>query len=174
MELRLVLPRGVAREVDWFCAAVAGFAAGAVLMVLELAWAASMSGEGPWRISQLVAALTLGSERALRMSGHEFDFVIVTVALVTHYLLGIFSGLVVGWILSALHRVDQLGVAEAVGAAFGAFVYFVNFHLLTAAVPWFVEIRGWGTFIAHLVFGITAATLYSRLARPRYTQRRTG
>ena len=46
----------VSRDVDWFVASVAGFAAGAVMMVLELAWAASMSDVGPWRVTQLTAA----------------------------------------------------------------------------------------------------------------------
>lgn len=172
MELRLQLPRGTARDVDWFAAGVAGFAAGAVLMVLELAWAASMSAEGPWHISKLVAALTMG-EAALGAPAGRFDVVIVAVALITHYALGILSGLVVGWFLSAIHRVEQLGIAELVGGLFGFFVYLANFHLLTVLAPWFVELRGWATLIGHIVFGITAAVLYSRLARPSIIHRRS-
>lgn len=164
MELRLHLHRGMPRDVDWFAAGVAGFAAGALLMVLELAWTASMGGDGPWRVTQLVAALTLG-QSALGAPAGQFNLLVVTVALATHYTLGIFSGFVVAWILAVMHRVDQLGVAEAVGATFGAAVYFINFHLLTAFVPWFTELRGWSTLIVHVIFGLVTAVLYVRFAR---------
>jgi hypothetical protein len=45
-------------------------------------------------------------------------------------------------------------------------VYTINFHLMTPVLPWFAELRGWSTLIAHLVFGVTVALLYWRLARP--------
>ncbi|MBI5719403.1 MAG: hypothetical protein HZC37_17185 [Burkholderiales bacterium] len=160
------LDRGMPRDMDLFAAGVAGFAAGALLMVLELAWTASMSGDGPWRTTQIVAALTLGpSVLSAAGTSAPFDLLVVTVALITHYVLGIFSGFVVAWVLGALHRVGQLGVAEAVGALFGAAVYFINFHLLIPLVPWFAELSGWGTLIGHVIFGLATAMLYVRLAR---------
>jgi hypothetical protein len=165
MELRLHLERGMPRDVDLFAAAVAGFAGGALLMVLELAWTASMSAEGPWRITQLVAALTLG-EGILGETRAYFDAFVVAVALLTHYVLGIFSGFVVAWVLAALHGAGRIATAEVVGAVFGAAVYFVNFHLLIPLVPWFAELSGWGTLIGHVVFGLVIAVLYVRLARP--------
>lgn len=51
-------------------------------------------------------------------------------------------------------------------AAFGALLYLVNFHAMTAWMPWFIEMRGWATFVAHLMFGLAAAVLYWRLRRP--------
>jgi hypothetical protein len=133
-------------------------------MVLELTWTASMSGEGPWRVTQLVAALTLGAS-TLEAPAGQFSIGVVAVALATHYALGIFSGFVVAGVLAFLHRTAQLGVAEIVGAVFGAAVYFVNFHGLTALAPWFAELRGWSTFIVHVIFGLATAVLYVRLAR---------
>jgi hypothetical protein len=165
MELRLHLHRGLPREVDWFAAGVAGFAAGALLMVLELTWTASMSGEGPWRVTQLVAALILGPQATLSAAPGQFSLPVVTVALATHYALGVFSGFVVAWVLALWHRTGQFGAAELVGAVFGAAVYVVNFHLLTALVPWFAELRGWSTFAVHVIFGLVTAVLYVRLAR---------
>ena len=165
MELQQQLHRGPGRDVDWLAAGVAGFAAGAVMMVLELAWAASMGDVGPWRVTQLTAALTMGSEATLSAPAGQFNLAVVAVALVTHYALGIFSGLVLAWILSAIHRFGMFGVAEAVGGAFGAVIYIVNFHLLTAWAPWFAELRGWGTFILHVIFGLVAAVGYTWLSR---------
>ena len=158
---------GVSRGVDWFAAGVAGFAAGAVMMVLELAWAASMSDVGPWRVTQLTAALTLDREATLSAPASQFKLATVAVALVTHYALGIFSGFVLAWILTAIHRVGMVGVAELVGGTFGAVIYVVNFHLLTAWAPWFVELRGWGTFLVHVIFGLVAAVLYTWLFKVR-------
>ncbi len=107
----------------------------------------------------------MGSEATLSASASQFSLTVVAVALAIHYALGIFSGLVVAWILAAIHRFGRLGVAEAVGGAFGACIYFVNFHILTAWAPWFVELRGWGTFILHVIFGLVAAVGYTWLSR---------
>jgi hypothetical protein len=37
---------------------------------------------------------------------------------------------------------------------------------MTVGMPWFIEMRGWATFLAHLMFGFAAAVLYWRLRRP--------
>ena len=163
MELHIHAPAWArARSADWAAAAVAGFAAGAVLMLLELVWAATTSVDGPWRISALVAALAMGPT-ALESTGPNFD--VLAVALVTHYVLGVVFGLVLGFLIGRLHYEQSAGMMQVLGALFGAVLYFVNFHVMTAVFPWFVELRGWATLIAHLVFGMTASLLYWKLAR---------
>jgi hypothetical protein len=152
--------------IDWLAAGVAGFAAGAVMMVLELTWAASMGDVGPGRVTRLTAALVLGSEATLSEASH-FSVMIAVVALATHYALGILSGFALAWILAVMHRFGQFGVAEAVGAAFGAGIYLVNFHLLTSIAPWFAELRGWGTFFLHIIFGLLTAVFYTLMSRRR-------
>jgi hypothetical protein len=47
-----------------------------------------------------------------------------------------------------------------VGAGFGALLYCVNLYGFTAIFPWFTEARGGITFVAHLVFGVTAMLSY--------------
>jgi ribose/xylose/arabinose/galactoside ABC-type transport system permease subunit len=164
MELRLHLHHWEHREPDWAAAAVAGFAAGAVLMVLELTWAAFAGSDGPWRISRLVAALTLGPQ-TLQTAPHAFDAGIVAVALLTHYALGIAFGMALGFIIAGFHYDDSVVVMLLIGAAFGALLYLIDFHVLTRALPWFAELRGWSTLLAHLVFGTVTALLYWKLAR---------
>lgn len=167
MELHIHAPGWArARSTDWAAAAVAGFAAGAVLMLLELVWAASTSIDGPWRISSLVAALAMGPA-ALESSGPNFD--VLAVALVTHYVLGVVFGLVLGFLIGRLHYEQSAGMMQVLGALFGAALYLVNFHVMTQVFPWFVELRGWATLIAHLVFGMAASLLYWKLARPGAT-----
>lgn len=170
MELRLRLHHWEGRSPDLTAAAVAGFAAGAVLMVLELAWAAVFRSDALWRIPQLVAALTLGPYTTLHAPAHVFDPTIVGVALLTHYALGIGFGIVLGAVIAGYHydNDDGGGVSlPVIGALFGAALYVVNFYGLTEAWGWFTEMRAWGTFVAHLAFGVTAAVLYGRLAHAR-------
>lgn len=174
MEMRLRLHRWEGRSPDLVAAAVAGIAAGAVLMVLELLWAATMMGEAPWRISQFVAAITMGPYTVLHSPPNVFDPTIVTVALVTHYVLGISFAIVLGAVVAGYHYDDDVNVSlPVIGGVFGALLYLFNFFALTQVYPWFAELRGWGTFAAHVVFGITAAELYGMLARSR-RQRRAG
>jgi hypothetical protein len=145
MDLHLNLADWRRHAPDWTAAVVAGFAAGAVLMVVELAWVAMFGAEGPWRSSHLVW--------------------VVGVALVTHYVLGVAFALVLAAVVAVLHREDSVGSIEALGIGFGALLYLVNFHGMTAWMPWFIEMRGWATFLAHLLFGLVAALLYWRLRR---------
>ena len=164
MELQLHLHRWERREPDWSAAVVAGFAAGAVLMVLELLWATVMRGSGPWRISQLVAALVLGIG-PLQVSADSFSVSVVAVALATHYVLGIAFGIMLGFIIAGFHFDTDPGVMAIIGAVFGALLYLINFHAIAQFFPWLWELRGWTTLVAHLVFGVTASLLYWTLAR---------
>ena len=164
MEGRLHLPRWTRGEPDWWAAAVGGFAAGAVLMVVELLWATAMSNAGPWRISQLIAALLLGTG-TLQPSADGFNGVVVAVALVTHYAAGISFGMAAAFIGAGFHYDTRPAVMAAMGAVFGAALYVFSLHFATLVFPWLAELRGWTTFAANLIFGITGALLYWKLAR---------
>ncbi|MBV8125381.1 MAG: hypothetical protein JOY60_03370 [Burkholderiaceae bacterium] len=161
MELRMN-PRTLAsREPDWSAAAVAGLAAGAVLMVLDLCWPLTFGDGNPWVTSHKVAALVLGPH-ALQSSG--FDLGVVAVALLIHYSLGVFSGMVIGFCIARLQFEQRVGLTLAVGAGFGVLVYWFNFYVLTELFPWFSDMRDWNTLVGHLVFGISAALIYRRLS----------
>lgn len=172
MEHRLHLPRWQRREPDWKAAAVAGFAAGAVLMVLELLWATVMSTAGPWRISQLIAALVLGTG-VLNPVDAGFSVSVVAVALATHYAAGVAFGMAAAFIGAGFSYDTSAAVMAAMGAAFGAALYAFNFHGATLVFPWLSELRGWTTVVAHLIFGITGALLYWQLARRPATSQRS-
>lgn len=151
------------RAPDWLAAVVAGFAASAVLMVLELAWAASLGNTGPWGTLRRVAALVMG-RGVLEATG--FSLAVVVCALLIHYALGIFSGVAVGVLISGFNWEQSPGVMQAIGAGFGTVIYLVNFHLLSYLFPWFTDLRGWATFVGHLGFGMAASFLYWKLSRP--------
>lgn len=152
---------------DWRAAAVAGFAAGAVLMVMELVWEATMGPAGPWRIPHIIAALILGPD-ILKPAVLDFNLGVVTIAMATHYVLGIVFGVLLGVLIAGFHYETSLFAILWIGAGFGFVLYLFNFHGLTAFVPWFAELRGWGTLFAHMAFGTVAAGLYWKLARPSH------
>lgn len=152
------------RATDWTAAAVSGFAAGAVLMVLDLFWSAFFTPDGPWRTSHMIAPIFTGAD-SVRTSGYEFSLGVVAVALTVHYVLGIFFGLVMAALLVQLQLDSSPGMALVAGATLGCGLYLINFELLAGFFPWLVALRGADTLAAHVVFGVVAALLYCRLKR---------
>ena len=154
------------RAPDWAAAGVAGFAAGAVLMVLDLLWSSVFNPDGPWRTSHMIAPLFIGTD-TLRSSGYAFSATVVSVALAVHYALGVVFGLVLGAIMAQLRLDATAGRALGAGAILGIVLYLVNFEGIAAFLPWLAGLRGPDTLAAHLVFGCVAALLYWRLKRTR-------
>jgi hypothetical protein len=152
------------RTADWTAAAVSGFAAGAILMVLDLLWSAMFNPHGPWRTSHMIAPIFLG-ENAVPASGGEFSVGVVAIALATHYALGVVFGLALAAAMVQFKLETTPEKAVGAGAVFGALLYLVNFGVLVAFFPWLVELRGAETFGAHVVFGCVAGLLYWRLKR---------
>ncbi|HSV46857.1 MAG TPA: hypothetical protein VLJ58_13805 [Ramlibacter sp.] len=152
------------RATDWAAAAVSGFAAGAVLMVLDLVWSTIFSPDGPWRTSHMIAPIFTGAD-SVPTSGYQFSIGVVAIALATHYVLGIVFGLVIAALLVQF-KLDSLpGMALVAGASMGFALYLINFDLLVGFFPWLVNMRGVETIAAHVVFGVVAALLYCRLKR---------
>ncbi len=162
MEMQMHPHYWTRRAPDWSAAVVAGIGAGAVLMVFELLWSATLGDIGPWRLSRMVAALVMGPQA---LASSEFHVGLVGLALLIHYLLGIVSGLVIGVVIAGFHYESSLGMMLLIGAVFGALIYLVNFHALTRLYPWFVELRSYGAWIGHLAFGMSAALIYWTLSR---------
>jgi hypothetical protein len=53
----------------------------------------------------------------------------------------------------------------AAGAVFGLAIYLINFYGMVRMFPWFVDLRGWATLVAHLIFGMSTAAMYWQLQR---------
>jgi hypothetical protein len=150
------------RQPNWLVAGVSGFAAGAVLMVLDMLWSSLVDTGGPWRTSHMIAPVFLGGEAA-KSTGYHFSVGIVALALAVHYALGIIFGLVLATIMAALHLDATPLRALVTGAVLGLALYVFNFFGLVALFPWLADLRGWATVAAHLVFGTVAALLYWKL-----------
>ncbi|MGH8809445.1 MAG: hypothetical protein ACREX0_16345 [Noviherbaspirillum sp.] len=157
--------RWEARVPDWIAAAVSGFVAGAVLMVLELIWSA-IGDVSPWTTTNMIAAITMGSDV---MQSNEFDFSVIMAALLTHYVLGTVYGMILAAIIAPFHFDSSPGLAMLIGAVFGLALYLLNFYGMVRFFPWFAEMRNWVTVWAHVIFGMTAAFMYWQLEKREST-----
>lgn len=160
MELHMHTHRWVQRSPDWRVAAVAGFAAGAVLMVLELLWSTIIMGSSPWETSHMVAAIVMGQDA---LQSTDFNLMIVAVALITHYVLGIAFALILSAMLVSFRFDSSIGMVLLSGAVFGVVMYLFNFYGMVRFFSWFAEMRGWATVVAHVIFGMLVAAMYWKL-----------
>ncbi len=162
MELHLQSHHWERRAPDWAAAAVAGFAAGALLMVIEMVWSALVQGVSPWSLPRMIAAIAMGRD-TLQSSG--FSVQVLAVALAIHYVLGIAFGLLLAVIIAPFRLDSSVGMALGIGALFGVALYLVDFYGMVQAFTWFKEVRGAGMLTLHVIFGMAAAALYWKLER---------
>lgn len=160
MELHMHTHRWVQRSPDWTVATVAGFAAGAVLMVLELLWSTIIMGSSPWETSHMIAAIVMGQDA---LQSTDFNLMIVAVALITHYVLGIAFALVLSAMIVSFRFDSSIGMVLLSGAVFGVVMYLFNFYGMVRFFSWFAEMRGWATVVAHVIFGMLVAAMYWKL-----------
>jgi hypothetical protein len=137
----------------------AGIAAGILATAVQiLLW--SMFTES-WvdrllRDVRLTAALVMG--QTVLPPAQGFDAPVMVIATLLHFALSVLYAAV----LSLLIR-SNLGMSLWIGWIFGLGLFFLNLYGFTLLFPWFAQARDWITFIAHLVFGVTAAATYQHL-----------
>ncbi|HEX4510125.1 MAG TPA: hypothetical protein VH328_08605 [Burkholderiaceae bacterium] len=151
------------RAPDWIAAAVAGFAAGALVMVVEMLWSAFVQGASPWTLPRMVAAIGLGPASLGSDSG--FNAPVLGTALAIHYALGIVFALVLAVIIAPFRLDSSVGLALLVGAVFGVALYLFDFYGMARAFTWFEQVRGGGMLMLHVIYGLAAAALYCKLER---------
>ena len=96
-----------------------------------------------------------------------FDAAVVLAALVTHYVLGVVFAIVLVAFTAGFRLHTTLAGVLGAGAIFSVALYLLNFYAMVRFFPWFAEIRGWPTLVAHLIFGLSAAFIYWKLDRRR-------
>lgn len=166
MQLHLPLHRWHAHAPDWRAAIASGLVAGAVLMVLELFWSMTSLGTSPWAVSHMIAAITMGNGV---LQSSDFNVGIVTVALITHYILGVVFALIMAAIIESFRWDTRPGTVLFAGGVFGLILYLFNFYVMVSVFPWFAEMRSWAAVMGHLLFGMIASGMYLQLARHQPT-----
>lgn len=156
-QVPVTAPAGSA--LNWKAAIGAGLVAGLVFLSLEMMMVALVMGESPWGPPRMIAAIVLG--QGVLPPPATFDFGIVLVAMIVHFILAIVYALIFAF---AAQRWTT-GVAVMAGGVFGLILYLVNFYGFTAVFPWFAMARNWVSVFAHIVFGLVLGWTYKRLAR---------
>jgi uncharacterized protein YndB with AHSA1/START domain len=145
------------RPIHWAAAVGAGIGAGIIATAVQLLlwWAYSIPlPDILLRDTRLAAAIVMG--RRVLPPPASFEWDVMLVATLVHFLLSISYGLLMAPLLS------RCGLRQALlaGALFGLALYGINLYGFTAVFPWFEASRDWITAAAHVSFGITAAGIY--------------
>ena len=145
------------RITRWGKGAIAGLIAGALFITVEMFLMEAFGRGNMWDPLRLSASITLG-DRAVATST-PFTFDILFVGMLMHFVLSIWYAVVLGMLIRKLKPVT----AMLVGAGFGLLMYLFHFYALTAFYPWVANWRNWIVIVTHLLFGMSAAWVYSHL-----------
>lgn len=146
--------RATRRRTQPVAALQAGLAAGAAALFLLQFVGIVVYDESPWKLLRMVAAMARGPG-ALDPED-EYDGALVAIGLTLFFALSALYALALARLVTDVPR----RFAPAVGLAFGAFLYYANFHVFTAIFPWFAPYRTIDTLLAHAVFGLAVAREY--------------
>lgn len=145
------------RITRWGKGAVAGLIAGALFITVEMFLMGALGNGNIWDPVRLSASITLGNRAVATSTPFTFD--IFFVGMLMHFVLSIWYAVVLGMLIRRLKPV----AAVLVGAGFGLLMYLFHFYGLTALYPWVANWRNWIVIVTHLIFGMSAAWVYSHL-----------
>ncbi len=107
MELHMHSHHFARRTPDWRVAAIAGFAAGVIFLLLEVA-ATLILGGSPWAPLRMTAAIVMGHSAASSVAA--FDLGITLVALVVHFALSVLFSLILAVIMASFSFDSSVGM----------------------------------------------------------------
>ncbi|HEX8873560.1 MAG TPA: sodium:proline symporter [Nitrosospira sp.] len=150
-------------SLNWGAAIAAGVVAGIIATVAQIAlWWVFLENALPWylyRDARLTAAMLMGREVLPPPS--TFDWKVMAIATLIHFVLSITYGLILARLISRL----GVKVSLAAGVFYGLGIYVVNMYGITLIFPWFSAVRDWITVVTHVVFGLSLAGIYKALSR---------
>lgn len=134
---------------------LAGLAAGAVFLVLELLAMRFVLGAPPGVMIRMIAAITQGS--AVLAPPDTADVSVTLAAVILHFVMS----LAYAFVFAFLAKGRSIGAATAIGVVYGLVLYAVNFYGFSQLFPWFAQARGWSSMATHLVFGAVLGAMYA-------------
>ena len=145
--------------VKWRAAVYAGVVRRVLATAVEIALWWAFTDALPdilFRDARFAAALAFG--RGV-LSAQAFDWSVMFIAALVHFALSVVYALILSRLIWRLTLYPSL----LAGTAFGLVLFSVNMYGFTMVFPWFEACRDWITVVAHLVFGMVAAGVYSVL-----------
>ena len=141
----------------WRATIWAGVIAGTLATLVQVMLWLVLTDDFPailYRDARLTAAMALGY--SVLPPPATFDVGIMLIAALIHFMLSIIYAALLAPLATRLKTI----LAPLAGVGFGVTLYIVNLYGFTAIFPWFAQARGWITLIVHMVFGVTAITVY--------------
>jgi hypothetical protein len=147
-----------ARMADWRAAVIAGLIAGLAFLLVNMALASSLLGNGDLPF-QLAASLVLGPAVLPPAVGLGSGVFLVG--------LGVHLALAVGFTCLIAFCLHRWGIWTGIfgGALFGLALYSINYYFVADFVPGFAALRGWLMAASHSFFGACAGGVYEALER---------
>ena len=110
-----------------------------------------------FRDARFAAAIALG--RGVLSPSANVDLGVLAVATLIHFALSIAYALILCRLIWRL----PMTLSLLAGAIFGLALFSINMYGFTTIFPWFEAARDWITVVAHVVFGMAAAGVYTVL-----------
>lgn len=151
------------RVYDGKAALWAGLIGGTVFLLSELLMVPALGGGSLYGPLRMMAAIVLGSSV---LAADTFNIGVLGTALVVHYFLSLFYGLIFAVCVNRL----QTGGVIITGLVGGFLLYLVNFYGFTALFPWFAAARNGITIFNHLIFGLTTVLFYIAIRRAHHQE----
>ncbi|MFM0511713.1 hypothetical protein [Paraburkholderia sp. RL17-373-BIF-A] len=152
------------RTPDWCAATVSGMIAATVLMCSAIGVIIADGGI-VWGAIRMVAAIVMGDSVFVEPVSH--NIAVLVEALTVYLALAIGYSLVLAALIEVCNVYSDLLMTLIVGAVFGAFLYLVNFYVMTAVFAWFIDARTWTNFSLHILYGLVNGISYVQIARLR-------
>ncbi|ASW03124.1 hypothetical protein [Paraburkholderia aromaticivorans] len=167
MEFHLCGGQFKLRTPDWRAAIISGMISATVLTCSVVSVIVAKGGS-LWGAIRMVAAIAIGDGVFVEPASR--DIAVLIVALSVHLALAIGFALVLATLIEVCDVGSNSLMTLLVGTMFGAFLYFVNFYVMTAAFAWFIDARTWINFSLHILYGLVTGLSYMQLARFRKTR----
>jgi hypothetical protein len=147
--------------IHWRVAIYAGIAAGIIASLVQIIlwwifW--DVLPEIMYRDVRLTAAIILG--RSALAPPFMFDGSLLLIATLIHFALSITYSVILAGLIFRCGRLVLL----LVGICYGLMLFWINMYGFTIIFPWFDVARDWITMLSHIVFGLSCAGIYCRLA----------
>lgn len=144
----------------WVAALYAGVAAGILATIVQIALWWSFWDVLPgifYRDVRYTAAILLGKESLQASDTLSLQHVFIATSI--HVGLSIIYAIGISYLIRCLNGKDLL----MLGGLFGLGIFVINMYGFVLIFPWFVETRDWITVTSHIVFGMSAASVYKAL-----------
>lgn len=137
-----------------------GIIAGIVFVMAEMILIAIAGNGMIWGPPRMMAGVVMGQD--VLPPPATFDFLIVMIGMMVHFVLSIILGLILGLIIAKWRL--STGTAIVAGLVLGLIVYLVNFYVMTGLFPWFANARNLITAFSHVLFGGVLGGIYRAMA----------